>query len=192
MPSIGSSSVAYATLVTNHDYGIGAAVLGFKLKKLNTSADRIIMVTNSVPQNTITLLEHYWDKVVNVSQLESSDNEMLVLLKRPELSVTYSKLNVWKLTDYQKIAFLDADMMPLSNVDDLFEYEELSACRDIGWPDCFNSGLFVLKPSVGMRPLRYFLLLHFCVLIQFKTNCNRMKRHHLATRTILKYMQRVC
>lgn len=45
--------------------------------------------------------------------------------------------------------FVDADTMPLTNIDDLFQYEELSACRDAGWPDCFNTGLFVLKPSMG-------------------------------------------
>jgi len=38
--------------------------------------------------------------------------------------------------------------MPLSNIDELFGFEELSACRDAGWPDCFNTGLFVLVPSL--------------------------------------------
>lgn len=35
----------------------------------------------------------------------------------------------------------------LSNVDELFEREELSAAPDPGWPDCFNSGVFVFQPS---------------------------------------------
>lgn len=35
----------------------------------------------------------------------------------------------------------------LSNIDELFEREELSAAPDPGWPDCFNSGVFVFKPS---------------------------------------------
>lgn len=35
----------------------------------------------------------------------------------------------------------------LSNVDELFEREELSAAPDPGWPDCFNSGVFVFIPS---------------------------------------------
>lgn len=48
-----------------------------------------------------------------------------------------------------QVVFVDADTMPLSNIDDLFQYEELSACRDAGWPDCFNTGLFVLTPSLG-------------------------------------------
>ena len=35
----------------------------------------------------------------------------------------------------------------LQNIDELFEREELSAAPDAGWPDCFNSGVFVYKPS---------------------------------------------
>lgn len=36
----------------------------------------------------------------------------------------------------------------LCNVDELFEREELSAAPDPGWPDCFNSGVFVFRPSL--------------------------------------------
>ena len=35
----------------------------------------------------------------------------------------------------------------LQNIDDLFSREELSAAPDAGWPDCFNSGVFVFTPS---------------------------------------------
>lgn len=35
----------------------------------------------------------------------------------------------------------------VSNIDELFEREELSAAPDPGWPDCFNSGVFVFRPS---------------------------------------------
>lgn len=35
----------------------------------------------------------------------------------------------------------------LQNIDELFDREELSAAPDAGWPDCFNSGVFVFKPS---------------------------------------------
>lgn len=36
----------------------------------------------------------------------------------------------------------------LCNIDELFDREELSAAPDSGWPDCFNSGVFVFRPSV--------------------------------------------
>ncbi len=35
----------------------------------------------------------------------------------------------------------------LQNIDELFEREEISAAPDAGWPDCFNSGVFVFVPS---------------------------------------------
>ena len=37
----------------------------------------------------------------------------------------------------------------LQNCDDLFDREELSAAPDIGWPDCFNSGVFVFRPNLN-------------------------------------------
>ena len=48
---------------------------------------------------------------------------------------------------YSKCVFLDADTLVMSNVDELFEREELSAASDVGWPDLFNSGVFVFTPS---------------------------------------------
>lgn len=35
----------------------------------------------------------------------------------------------------------------IQNCDELFDREELSAAPDVGWPDCFNSGVFVFAPS---------------------------------------------
>lgn len=35
----------------------------------------------------------------------------------------------------------------VQNPDDLFSHPELTAVCDIGWPDCFNSGMFVFTPS---------------------------------------------
>lgn len=45
----------------------------------------------------------------------------------------------------------------LCNIDELFDREEFSAAPDSGWPDCFNSGVFVFQPSLKT----YNLLLQF-------------------------------
>lgn len=47
----------------------------------------------------------------------------------------------------------------VQNIDDLFERDEFSAAPDVGWPDCFNSGVFVYRPSNET----YAALLHFAV-----------------------------
>ena len=47
----------------------------------------------------------------------------------------------------------------LQNSDELFERPEFSAVADIGWPDCFNSGVFVFVPSIDTyRALMAFAL----------------------------------
>jgi glycogenin glucosyltransferase len=79
--------------------------------------------------------------------LDSNDGSNLQLLNRPELGVTFTKLHCWMLTQYRKCVFLDADCLVLQNVDELFERDEFSAAADVGWPDCFNSGVFVFRPS---------------------------------------------
>ena len=80
--------------------------------------------------------------------MSSFDVETLKLIQRPELAVTFTKLHAWRLIHYTKCVFLDADTLVLTNVDELFEREELSAAPDIGWPDIFNSGVFVYQPNL--------------------------------------------
>ena len=58
------------------------------------------------------------------------------------------QFNCWTLTDYSKCVFLDADTLVIQNSDELFDREEFSAAPDAGWPDCFNSGVFVFTPSL--------------------------------------------
>lgn len=85
--------------------------------------------------------------MIDVKLTDTGDEKALQLLGRPDLGVTATKVACWTLTQYSKCVFLDADTLVLSNVDDLFERPELSAAPDVGWPDCFNSGVFVFVPS---------------------------------------------
>jgi len=93
-------------------------------------------------------LESAFDEVVDVSLLDSKDSKNLALLERPDLGVTFTKLHCWRLVQYSKCVFLDADTMVVGNSDELFDRSEFSAAPDAGWPDCFNSGVFVFAPSV--------------------------------------------
>jgi glycogenin glucosyltransferase len=55
---------------------------------------------------------------------------------------------VFRLTQYSKIIFLDADVLPIRPLSHLFELPyEFSAVADVGWPDIFNSGVLVLSPG---------------------------------------------
>ena len=92
-------------------------------------------------------LERVYDEVLEVTEFNSHDLASLSLMDRPELGVTFTKLHCWRLTQYDRAVFLDADTLVRQNVDELFDREEISASPDAGWPDCFNSGVFVFTPS---------------------------------------------
>lgn len=92
-------------------------------------------------------LSNVWDHLEIVDILDSQDTANLALLARPELGITFTKIHCWTLTQYRKCVFLDADTLVVKNCDELFERRELSAVPDVGWPDCFNSGVFVFEPS---------------------------------------------
>ena len=135
----------YVTLATNDIYSLGAMVLGYTLRQTGTTRRLVVMVTPEVSPEMHELLAKMFDLVFDVWVIDSKDINNLALLSRPDLGVTFTKLHCWRLIEFNKGVFMDADTMVLQNVDDLFDREELSAAPDAGWPDCFNSGVFVFK-----------------------------------------------
>uniref|UniRef100_A0A5K3FWD1 glycogenin glucosyltransferase n=1 Tax=Mesocestoides corti TaxID=53468 RepID=A0A5K3FWD1_MESCO len=140
--------LTFVTLATNDAYAIGALILGHSLRQTGTKNELTIIITEGVPHNFRELLRGVFDNVVVVKPLQNLNTRNLSLLRRPELGITYSKLYCWKLIEFTKGVFLDADTIVLQNIDDLFDREELSAAPDASWPDIFNSGVFVFRPSL--------------------------------------------
>jgi glycogenin glucosyltransferase len=138
---------AWVTLATNDNYALGALVLGQSLKDVGTTRKLHILVTTGVTDGIKNSLNRIYDGLTVVDVMDSKDEAHLSLIQRPELGVTFTKFHCWLLTEYQKCVFLDADCFVLQNCDELFNYPELSASPDIGWPDMFNSGVFVFVPS---------------------------------------------
>ncbi|ELK09002.1 Glycogenin-2 [Pteropus alecto] len=113
----------------------------------------VVLITPQVSGLLRLVLSRVFDEVIEVNLVDSADDVHLAFLRRPELGVTLTKLHCWTLTQYGKCVFLDADTLVLSNIDELFERSELSAAPDPGWPDCFNSGVFVFQPSLETHRL---------------------------------------
>lgn len=152
-------SEAFVTLATTNEYACGALVWAHSLKEVNTRKKIACMLTKEVSEHIRELCKTVFDHVEVVDVLDSNDTVNLALLSRPNLGVTFTKLHCWRLTKYTKAVFMDADTLVLKNIDDLFNRDELSAAPDPGWPDCFNSGVFVFKPSLET----YERLLQFAI-----------------------------
>jgi len=140
---------AWVTLATNDAYSIGALTLAASLRRVGTTRKLAVMVTGQVSQHVLAALKESFDEVVAVEALDSGDLASLQLMDRTELGITFTKIRCWTLTQYSKAVFLDADTLVLQNCDELFDREEFSAAPDAGWPDCFNSGVFVFRPDLA-------------------------------------------
>uniref|UniRef100_A0A8R1I8U9 glycogenin glucosyltransferase n=1 Tax=Caenorhabditis japonica TaxID=281687 RepID=A0A8R1I8U9_CAEJA len=139
---------AWITLATNDFYTQGALTLLNSLRSSGTTRKVHCLITNQVSSTIRQELEHKFDDVTVVDVFNSNDAENLALIGRPDLGVTFTKLHCWRLTQYSKAVFLDADTMVVQNADELFDRPDFSAAADIGWPDMFNSGVFVYTPSL--------------------------------------------
>ncbi|VDL94639.1 unnamed protein product [Schistocephalus solidus] len=112
-------------------------VLGHSLRLVNTRKELTVLITEGVPHSFRRLLKEVYENVIVVKRLQSKDNNSAYFLNRPNLGTTYTKLHCWKLTEFSKAVFLDADIIV-----------KFSAAPDTSWPDMFNSGVFVFKPSL--------------------------------------------
>lgn len=71
-------------------------------------------------------------------------------MNRPDLHSAFTKINLWKQTQFRRIVYLDADVVAYRAPDELFNLpHDFSAAPDIGWPDLFNTGVMVLRPNTG-------------------------------------------
>lgn len=102
---------AWVTLTTNDTYSLGALVLAHSLKRAGTAHQLAVLVTPTVSEAMRDRLKAVYNVVQEVNVLDSQDAANLALLKRPELGVTFTKLHCWRLVQFEKCVFLDADTL---------------------------------------------------------------------------------
>ncbi|KAJ2121049.1 glycogenin glucosyltransferase [Coemansia sp. RSA 720] len=170
--SSAKSRVCFATLLTTDSYLHGALTLAASLRATGTSHEIVCLVADSqLSRPALERLETAFDRIINVPILQTDDATNLALLGRPDLGSTVTKIGIWALVEYDRIAFLDADTLVLDSIDSLLaisgpetkpfdsdvaighdirpnggmqNHGLLAAAPDLGWPDCFNSGVFVV------------------------------------------------
>ncbi|KAF4549352.1 Glycogenin-like protein [Elsinoe fawcettii] len=142
---------AYCTLVMTDSYLPGAAVLAHSLRDSGTKKKLAALVTlQTLRADTIEELKSLYDYVIPVDRIPNPNPANLYLIDRGDLLYAFTKINLWRLVQFKKVVYIDADVVALRAPDELFETKEnFAAASDIGWPDFFNSGVMVLKPDMG-------------------------------------------
>ncbi len=164
-PSSSSRSCAYVTLVTNDDFVTGARVLAKSIKAAGCRYPLVVLTTFEA--DTLQPLRDLGCDVRLVSPPAVSEGfkqrhaRDQVHGKAPFTKGNkpafhnpldnFAKLELWRLTEFEKIVFLDADTMMLRPCDRLFDYPAFCAAPNVYAEladfNRMNSGVFVAAPS---------------------------------------------
>jgi len=143
-------SYAFVSIITSDDYLPGLLVLYKSLIDTNTKYPFLVLITKNISIDTISILDKHY---ISYKIIETKINNPTNLDRSHRWFQTYSKLNVFNQTQYDKAIYLDADMLILRNIDKLFKYQHMSAVIAGGMlpgkstRKHLNSGIFVFEPS---------------------------------------------
>jgi glycogenin glucosyltransferase len=111
------------------------------------------MVSKEVSETTCHRLTTLCDGIIHVPSISSpyfnnnKNSEEAASWDNSE----YTKLNIWNLTQFDKIVYIDADAMVLSTTDELMDLDtDFAAAPDIFPPDKFNAGVLVIRPNADV------------------------------------------
>ncbi|CAG8888182.1 unnamed protein product [Penicillium egyptiacum] len=145
-----NGGAVYCTLLLSDNYLPGAMVLAHSLRDNGTRARLVALFTpDRLQSSTIDELMTAYDELIPVSSMVNETPANLWLMDRPDLIATFTKIELWRLTQYQRVVYIDCDVVALRAPDELLSLEaDFAAAPDVGWPDCFNSGMMVLRPNL--------------------------------------------
>nr|XP_043607758.1 UDP-glucuronate:xylan alpha-glucuronosyltransferase 1-like [Erigeron canadensis] len=132
---------AYVTILHSaHVYVCGAIAAAQSIRMSGSNRDLVILVDETISDYHRSGLELAGWKIRTIQRIRNPKAE-----KDAYNEWNYSKFRLWQLTDYEKIIFIDADLLILKNIDFLFGMPEISATGNNG--TLFNSGVMVIEPS---------------------------------------------
>lgn len=146
--------------------GIAALVLAKSLRDVEVRHLLAVLVTpDTVSKASISRLQSLYDEIIPVAAISGVSTDNLSIIGRPDLHATLTKLQLWALTQFSRVLYLNAYTLMLKNLDHLFGFlppsVEFAASPELGFPDCFNAGLMFLTPCEGTyAELRQFTKLH--------------------------------
>lgn len=140
---------AYITILTGKNYLDGVRVLKESLSRTRPKYSFYVLVPNDINKELVKELEK---SSINVLRTSPFGNEIMEKDNKIDYwKNTLFKLKIFDLTKFEKIVFLDSDMVVFKNLDELFSLPHMSAVpagRELhkNWTR-LNSGLMVVEPN---------------------------------------------
>ncbi|MBO0931467.1 hypothetical protein [Fibrella aquatilis] len=142
----------YVSVLCNDNFLPGVLAMNQSLKNVGATHKYLVLLTPDVSAH----VRHYLEAGgIRTKLVESLANPYAGQVSA-ELARTYTKLQVFGLTDYQKVVSLDLDMLVCANFDDVFNKPGWSAVNAGGMlPEhadwlALNSGFLVVEPNADL------------------------------------------
>jgi alpha-N-acetylglucosamine transferase len=142
---------AYVTVLSTNNYYDGVSVLYESLKRTNPKYEFVVVVNETIDEEIIQKLISKGCKIIKRPRIVATNIKNTLY---PQWNNTFDKFNIFDLTEFDKIVYLDSDMLILRNIDELFDLPNLSATIAgklyyTDWTD-INSGMMVIEPKKGI------------------------------------------
>ena len=143
---------AYITLLSTMDYLPGVITLAESLKQVKAVPPLVVGLSARIPKQAEALLESRGIRFLRLPA--DSPLPPLPGQTHHHWTNTFDKIYFFGLTQFEKLVYLDSDMIVLTNIDDLFEKPHMSAVAagrlvHADWTR-LNSGLMVIEPETGL------------------------------------------
>lgn len=138
---------AYVSVITNWKYMRGLSVMLRTLNKTNPQYPVYVVVPDNKESLFYDTVEQMGANLIKREPLSFDTNNEV-----PYWNETMFKLHIFSLTEFDKLLYLDADMIIQKNIDHLFACPSLSAVaagqsQNPTWTN-INSGLLVFEPDL--------------------------------------------
>lgn len=149
---------AYVTVLSTETYLEGVIALNISLKKAEAKYPLYALLSENISQETEEKLHAQKIPTIRKEKIQLPEN---IINKnnskeKARWNYTFEKLNVFELTEFDKIVFLDSDIYVRNNIDNLFEKPNMSAVIDKHYgPNItcrcleLTSGVMVIVPKKG-------------------------------------------
>jgi len=158
-----SGRYAYVSMLANckpnlkyRTYLSGILVFEHQLRVLNSVADMVVLVQlapgmESLPQEDLARMEARNIKLTYCSgiwdrYLEADRNEIPDAQRAADKAVMYNKIFAWELVEYDLVQYVDADVMPIGDMDAYFARGRTTFIN--GWMSPLQGGWYLLKPDL--------------------------------------------
>ena len=112
-------------LMIGEDYLPGVLVSAQSFRRVETNADLVVMVTPDISRTSKKILSGMFNAVIDVPYIEVKTKPIKTQkqykIYNSWISKSYTKWNILGLVNYFKVCFIDADLVALKNIDELFD-----------------------------------------------------------------------